>query len=111
MEVSEMRQMRSYILKSLKITIMFLSLLGIVTWIYFSRQPEDIVSRALKKIPADERMVLECFFRDFLLREGGIYVLTGAKPAALGGYLGLQYYYSQLFLGSFQEICPIRKRL
>ncbi len=47
---------------------------------------DEDVCVSLKNIPPNEQWVLEYFFRQLLLRDGGAYVLNGTKPAALGDF-------------------------
>ncbi len=67
-------------MKVLKAGIAFLCLFGIALGLYFSISKDDPIRKALSTIPADEKLFLEYFFRDLLLREGGAYVLNGTKP-------------------------------
>jgi hypothetical protein len=46
----------------------------------------DSINNTLRKMSAAERFFLDYFFRELLLKEGGAYVLSGTKPAALGDF-------------------------
>jgi len=51
-----------------------------------SRAPSSQILHSLHHLNAEDRQKIENFFRIFLLKEGGIYVLFGDKPLAITQY-------------------------
>ena len=82
-----------------KVKIMFLGMvfLALGGYLLFVRPSDKNVAIALKKIPNEERVFLDYFFRELMLTDFLAYVLYGTKPAALAGYFGPQYYFYRLF--------------
>ncbi len=70
---------------------------------------EDAIRKALAKIPAEEKYLLDYFFRTLLLRDSGAYVLNGSKPAGLSCYLGPRYYQSTVHWRGFYRSTIFRK--
>lgn len=74
-----------------------------VACLCYNLPKKDNVSQVLSKMSFEEKVFLEYFFRELLLKDNGIYVLNGAKPAAITGYFDNQYYFDRLFWNSFKR--------
>jgi hypothetical protein len=61
--------------------------LGLTACFLFTHfHQEKSLSKKIKKMPLEDRLALEAFFRILILQEGGAYVLFGDKPMAFTGY-------------------------